>query len=142
MVDRLSEFKRGAAEVNPDDVAIDMEHDAGTGLKNMILTDYLHLPKTSFCSHEIVIAPSALNADGAFMQEFFGHVEYVKRNIIVIRDATTRVGEINQQVHDLLRRLTPNFKHILKIWTRELTDGINTLKKTGCSGYNQRTRAG
>ena len=32
------------------------------------------------------------------MQKFFGDVEYVKRNILVIRTATTRVGEINQQV--------------------------------------------
>ena len=81
----------------------------------MISTDYFHLPKISIFPHEIVITPPALNADGAFMQEFFGHVEYVKRNIIVIRDATTRVGEINQQVYKLLRRLTPNVKHIVKI---------------------------
>ena len=32
------------------------------------------------------------------MQEFFGDVEYVKRNILVIRNSTTRIGEINQQV--------------------------------------------
>ena len=32
------------------------------------------------------------------MQEFFADVEYVKRNILVIRQSTTRVGEINQQV--------------------------------------------
>ena len=37
MVDRLSEFKKGAVAVNPDDVAIDMDQtDAGTGRKNMI----------------------------------------------------------------------------------------------------------
>ena len=62
------------------------------------------------------------------MQEFFGHVEYVKRNIIVIREATTRVGEINQQVHELLTRLTPHVKHTRKIQARELTYSMHTLK--------------
>lgn len=32
------------------------------------------------------------------MQEFFDDVEVVKENIVAIRNATTRVGEINQQV--------------------------------------------
>ena len=31
------------------------------------------------------------------MQRFFADVEFVKRNILVIRTSTTRVGEINQQ---------------------------------------------
>lgn len=34
------------------------------------------------------------------MQEFFDDVEIVKENIVAIRNATTRVGEINQQVSD------------------------------------------
>jgi hypothetical protein len=42
----------------------------------------------------------ALNGSGAFMQEFFDDVEIVKENIVAIRNATTRVGEINQQVSD------------------------------------------
>ena len=44
----------------------------------------------------------ALNGSGAFMQEFFDDVEIVKENIIAIRNATTRVGEINQQVSDYI----------------------------------------
>ena len=46
------------------------------------------------------ILPETLNCDGAFMQEFFDDVELVKENIVAIRNATTRVGEINQQVSD------------------------------------------
>jgi hypothetical protein len=44
------------------------------------------------------LCPEALNGSGAFMQEFFDDVEVVKENIVAIRNATTRVGEINQQV--------------------------------------------
>jgi hypothetical protein len=47
----------------------------------------------------------ALNGSGAFMQEFFDDVEIVKENIVAIRNATTRVGEINQQVIEDIRNL-------------------------------------
>jgi hypothetical protein len=33
------------------------------------------------------------------MQDFFSDVEAVKRNILVIRNSTKRVSEINQQVN-------------------------------------------
>ena len=39
------------------------------------------------------------------MQEFFDDVEVVKENIVAIRNATTRVGEINQQVIEDIRNL-------------------------------------
>lgn len=39
------------------------------------------------------------------MQEFFDDVEIVKENIVAIRNATTRVGEINQQVIEDIRNL-------------------------------------
>ena len=39
------------------------------------------------------------------MREFFDDVEIVKENIVAIRNATTRVGEINQQVFEDIRNL-------------------------------------
>jgi hypothetical protein len=51
------------------------------------------------------LCPEALNGSGAFMQEFFDDVEIVKENIVAIRNATTRVGEINQQVIEDIRNL-------------------------------------
>jgi hypothetical protein len=33
-----------------------------------------------------------------YMAEFFSAVEIVKQNIVVIRDSTKRIGDINQQV--------------------------------------------
>ena len=47
------------------------------------------------------------------MQEFFGHVECVKRNILVIRNSTTWVGEINQQVPDTLSFPPFNMLHLV-----------------------------
>lgn len=43
------------------------------------------------------------------MQEFFDDVEVVKENIVAIRNATTRVGEINQQVFEDVRNLQNKF---------------------------------
>eukprot|EP00596_Hydrurales_sp_CCMP1899_P009132 CAMPEP_0119036560 /NCGR_PEP_ID=MMETSP1177-20130426/4350_1 /TAXON_ID=2985 /ORGANISM="Ochromonas sp, Strain CCMP1899" /LENGTH=169 /DNA_ID=CAMNT_0006996619 /DNA_START=167 /DNA_END=673 /DNA_ORIENTATION=- len=68
MVNRLSELKKGAAEIDPEDIAIDIDE------------------------------PIAAGNSKAFMQEFFADVEKVKMNILTIRTSTTRVGEINQQV--------------------------------------------
>ena len=44
------------------------------------------------------------------MQEFFDDVELVKENIVAIRNATTRVGEINQQVSDDFPEVLWNFE--------------------------------
>ena len=41
------------------------------------------------------------------MAEFFSAVDIVKQNIVVIRDSTKRIGDINQQVG--LRCLSFNF---------------------------------
>lgn len=45
------------------------------------------------------------------MQEFFDDVEIVKENIVAIRNATTRVGEINQQVIEDIMNLQNKLVH-------------------------------
>jgi hypothetical protein len=37
-------------------------------------------------------------AESKFMKDFFASVEVIKQNILVIRNATKRIGDINQQV--------------------------------------------
>jgi hypothetical protein len=37
-------------------------------------------------------------AESKFMKDFFASVEIIKQNILVIRNATKRIGDINQQV--------------------------------------------
>jgi hypothetical protein len=69
MNDRLRELQAGAAA--PEDVAITIDGD-GTNLVKKELPTY--------------------------MADFFSAVEIIKQNIVVIRDSTKRIGDINQQV--------------------------------------------
>jgi t-SNARE complex subunit (syntaxin) len=43
-------------------------------------------------------AKSSSSKGGDFMQEFFGDVEIVKANIVVIKESTRKIAEINQNV--------------------------------------------
>mmetsp|Transcript_27380 Transcript_27380/g.54823 ORF Transcript_27380/g.54823 Transcript_27380/m.54823 type:complete len:314 (+) Transcript_27380:52-993(+) len=74
-MDRLKELKKGAAA--PEDVSLDVESDRG--LVNQAKS-------------------SSSNKGGDFMQEFFGDVEIVKANIVVIKESTRKIAEINQNV--------------------------------------------
>jgi len=73
-MDRLKELKKGAAA--PDDVSLDVDSDRG--LVNQ--------------------AKSSSSKAGDFMQDFFGDVEIVKANIVVIKESTRKIAEINQNV--------------------------------------------
>lgn len=72
-MDRLKELKKGAAA--PEDIAIDIDSDKG-----------------------LVANAKGNGKSGDFMQEFFGDVEIVKANILVIKEATRKISEINQNV--------------------------------------------
>ena len=102
MVDRLSELRKGAAKVSSaDDVVIDIDQsDSGKifFIYNWALEsvfDFIYLNLTSYWLIPALVGGGSNG--GAFMQRFFADVEYIKRNILVIRTSTTRVGEINQQ---------------------------------------------
>eukprot|EP00601_Ochromonadales_sp_CCMP2298_P001918 CAMPEP_0173178426 /NCGR_PEP_ID=MMETSP1141-20130122/5533_1 /TAXON_ID=483371 /ORGANISM="non described non described, Strain CCMP2298" /LENGTH=308 /DNA_ID=CAMNT_0014100923 /DNA_START=121 /DNA_END=1047 /DNA_ORIENTATION=- len=71
-MDRLAQLKKGAAAV--DDVSVDVEEDS------------------------VLISPTGRKTGTDGMQEFFGDVEIVKANIMVIREATRKIAEINQNV--------------------------------------------
>eukprot|EP01031_Cornospumella_fuschlensis_P033185 gene33185-40150_t len=75
-MDRLNELKRNAAA--PDDVNVDLESDRG------------------------LVSNGARSTSGAkqsdHMQEFFNDVELVKANIVVVKEATRKIAEINQNV--------------------------------------------
>eukprot|EP00286_Rhodomonas_abbreviata_P020037 CAMPEP_0181295422 /NCGR_PEP_ID=MMETSP1101-20121128/4143_1 /TAXON_ID=46948 /ORGANISM="Rhodomonas abbreviata, Strain Caron Lab Isolate" /LENGTH=288 /DNA_ID=CAMNT_0023400181 /DNA_START=121 /DNA_END=984 /DNA_ORIENTATION=- len=73
-MDRLKELQKGAA-TSTEDVNVDVEQ----GLMN----------KSNSSS-------GGKQAD--FMQEFFGDVEIVKKNIVVIKESTRKIAEINQNV--------------------------------------------
>eukprot|EP00601_Ochromonadales_sp_CCMP2298_P027495 CAMPEP_0173282564 /NCGR_PEP_ID=MMETSP1143-20121109/6890_1 /TAXON_ID=483371 /ORGANISM="non described non described, Strain CCMP2298" /LENGTH=418 /DNA_ID=CAMNT_0014220149 /DNA_START=63 /DNA_END=1320 /DNA_ORIENTATION=+ len=68
-MDRLQQLKKGAAV---EDVSVDVEEEA------------------------VLINPARKTGDA--MQEFFGDVEIVKANIVVIKEATRKIAEINQNV--------------------------------------------
>lgn len=73
-MDRLKELKKGAA--SPEDINVEVDSDRG--LVNQ--------------------AKSSSSKSGDFMQEFFGDVEIVKANIVVIKESTRKIAEINQNV--------------------------------------------
>lgn len=73
-MDRLKELKKGAATL--DDVAIDIDND----------------------KVELVGKGSSSSSSGSkeqFMQEFFGDVEIVKANLLQIKEATRKIGDIS-----------------------------------------------
>mmetsp|Transcript_5916 Transcript_5916/g.13602 ORF Transcript_5916/g.13602 Transcript_5916/m.13602 type:complete len:308 (+) Transcript_5916:150-1073(+) len=70
-MDRLQQLKKGAAV---EDVSVDVEEDS------------------------VLISPTGRKTGTDGMQEFFGDVEIVKANIMVIREATRKIAEINQNV--------------------------------------------
>jgi len=72
-MDRLKELKKGAAA--PEEVVIDVENDK-VGLVNQ----------------------NRSGGKNVEMQEFFGDVEIVKANIVIIKEATRKIAEINQNV--------------------------------------------
>lgn len=78
-MDRLKELKRGAAA--PEDISISIDTDSDKGL--------------------VGNNQGGSNSRGGksdFMQEFFSEVEVVKTNIVVIKEATRKIAEINQNV--------------------------------------------
>ena len=88
MNDRLAELKAGAAA--PDDVAITIDGE-GTVDGSFACSYFPLLVVTSFCVDN---KPK----QEKHMSEFFSAVDIVKQNIVVIRDSTKRIGDINQQV--------------------------------------------
>mmetsp|Transcript_12608 Transcript_12608/g.21101 ORF Transcript_12608/g.21101 Transcript_12608/m.21101 type:complete len:312 (-) Transcript_12608:82-1017(-) len=74
-MDRLKELRKGAA--TPDDVTVDVGEDSGLMGQG---------------------GSGNSKGGGDNMQEFFGDVEIVKQNIVVIKDATRKIAEINQNV--------------------------------------------
>ncbi len=87
MNDRLGDLKKagGAVPVSPDGIHLDTPQSTGTGSGGANGTgngsNYAMVPK-----------------DDAFMQDFFQSVEMVKNGVVAIKNATKRVGEINQDV--------------------------------------------
>ena len=76
------------------------------------------------------------------MQEFFDDVELVKENIVAIRNATTRVGEINQQVSAEFSEVIWNFETSYLKMISQTLNSYNILYSGGGLGHNKRKRAG
>lgn len=78
MNDRLAELKRGnGGNVGTDQVTLQFVENGNTAISD---------------GHDKKSEP-------AFMKDFFGIVDVVKKHILIIRQATKSIGEINQQVN-------------------------------------------
>lgn len=78
MNDRLAELKRGGGSVGTEQVALQFVENGND-----------------------VLSSEANNkgSEPTFMKDFFGVVDVVKKHILIIRQATKSIGEINQQVN-------------------------------------------
>jgi len=101
MNDRLAELKRGAAA--PEQVSINIETENQTGKSLTIRQDKVICLRA--INIQVGLVRSNGNANNAGkgsvseeMRTFFSDVELVKKNIVVIKQAAKRIGDINQQV--------------------------------------------
>jgi t-SNARE complex subunit (syntaxin) len=125
-MDRLKELKKGAAA--PEDVAIEIG-DADRGLVG---------GKGG--------ASSSTGSKDTFMQEFFGDVEIVKANLLQIKEATRKIGDISYNVRlattadreeKFMTELEPTVKKTnaiagnTKKLLKNMKDGTDEIKKDG-----------
>jgi t-SNARE complex subunit (syntaxin) len=113
---------------------------------------------TIFLSSKSVVGLVANGARGQgkdFMQEFFSDVELVKANIIVIKESTRKIAEINQNVlqatttdkeQDFSSELEPVIKStnkkatIAKQLLQRLREDTDNMKKEGASKQTPEVR--